>query len=70
MSFTPADLDALDRAIAGSELLVAYDSGKVRFRNLSELLVQRHLIYNYLRRQAGYQVPCARVCNTLPVRDI
>lgn len=41
MAYTQADLDALDRAIAGSKLEVQYGDRRVRYRSMDELLAAR-----------------------------
>lgn len=41
MAYTQADLDALDRAIAGSQLEVQYGDRRVRYRSMEELLSAR-----------------------------
>lgn len=41
MAYTQADLDALDRAIAGSQLEVQYGDRRVRYRSMDELLSAR-----------------------------
>jgi hypothetical protein len=41
MAYTQADLEKLDRAIAGSQLEVQYDGKRVRFRSTDELMRAR-----------------------------
>lgn len=41
MALTQADLDALDRAIASSQLEVQYADRRVKFRSMDELLKAR-----------------------------
>ncbi len=41
MAYTQADLEKLDRAIAGSQLEVQYDGKRVRFRSIDELMRAR-----------------------------
>lgn len=48
MAFTSADLAALDRAIASSELEVELEGRKVRFDNFDGLLKRRDFIAGQL----------------------
>jgi hypothetical protein len=51
MSYTQADLDRLDAAIASSELEVELDGSRVRYRSVSELRVARDHVATVLARQ-------------------
>lgn len=66
MAWTQADLDRIDAAIARPELLVAYDSGKVRYKDQLDLIKARRLIYNSIQLEAGKDVPCLTVCSLSP----
>lgn len=48
MAYTQADLDALDRAIAGSQLEVQYGDRRVRYRSMDELLSARQHVAQQL----------------------
>lgn len=41
MAYTQADLDALDRAITGSQLAVQLGDRRVQYRSMDELLAAR-----------------------------
>ena len=54
MAITSADLDALDRAIASSELEVDIDGRRVRYRSVQELIAARaHLAAVFATQQSG-----------------
>lgn len=44
MAFTPAQLDAVESAIASGELLVEYEGKKVQYRSMSDLIDARNLM--------------------------
>ena len=48
MAYTQADLDRLNRAIAGAELEVSYADKRVKFRSLDELIKARDLVQKEL----------------------
>lgn len=50
-NFTADDLAALERAIAGGELIVAYSDKRVQYRGLRDMMITRDLI----RRELGMQ---------------
>lgn len=52
MVLSASDLDALDRAIASSELEVEVDGRRVRYRSMSELMKARQHVEDAVRRQA------------------
>ena len=70
MAWNQTDLDRIDATIASGELLVAFDSGKVRYRNLDELLKIRQLIWNTIQAGKGVAVPCIKTCNLVPVSNL
>lgn len=53
MAYTQKDLDAINKAIAGSQLEVQYADKRVRYRSLEELERARRIIQNDLDRQEG-----------------
>jgi hypothetical protein len=53
MVYTQSDLDALDRAIAGSELEVQYGEKRVRFRSVDELRTARAHVAGQLAIASG-----------------
>lgn len=53
MAYTQKDLDAINKAIAGSQLEVQYADKRVRYRSLDELERARRIIQDDLDRQAG-----------------
>ena len=53
MAFTTADLTALDRAIAASELEVELEGRKVRFDNFDGLKARREFIVGQLTAAAA-----------------
>jgi hypothetical protein len=53
MALTQADLDALDRAIASSELEVEQDGKRVRFASFDDLLKRRVYVANALTSSAS-----------------
>ena len=60
MAFTTADLTALDRAIAASELEVELEGRRVRFDNFAGLVARRDFIVGQLanasvRRRSSYK---------------
>lgn len=61
MALTKADLDALDAAIATSELEVQVDGRKVRYRSIEELIKARNHVASVLanggttRRTGAYR---------------
>lgn len=57
MAYTQKDLDAINKAIAGSQLEVQYGDKRVRFRSLDELERARRIVQNDLDRQAGRRRP-------------
>ncbi len=57
MSHTQADLDRINRAIAGAELEVQYDGKRVKYRSLDELRAARALIQRDLDAQAKGRRP-------------
>jgi len=74
INFTDEDLVRIDAAIASGELLVAFggggSAGKVRYRDMKDLIYARQLIANTLDAQAGKEVPCAKICTMLPVSNL
>jgi hypothetical protein len=48
MALTQADLDALDRAIASSELEVEQDGKRVRYASFSDLKARREFVSGLL----------------------
>lgn len=57
MAYTQKDLDAIKKAIAGSQLEVQYGDKRVRFRSLDELERAGRIIQEDLDRQAGRRRP-------------
>lgn len=57
MAYTQKDLDAIEKAIAGSQLEVQYGDKRVRFRSLDELERARDAIRSGLDRAAGKRRP-------------
>lgn len=53
MAFTQADLDAIKKAIAGSQLEVQYADKRVKFRSLEELERAARMISAELAAAAG-----------------
>lgn len=53
MAYTQKDLDAINKAIAGSQLEVQYADKRVRYRSLDELERARRIIQGDLDRQAS-----------------
>jgi len=53
MAFTQKDLDAINRAIAGSQLEVQYGDKRVRYRTLDELERARGMIRKELDAASG-----------------
>lgn len=53
MAYTQADLEKLDRAIAGSQLEVQYDGKRVKFRSTAELLRARAHVERELSKGKG-----------------
>jgi hypothetical protein len=53
MSFTQADLDAIDSAIKSGTLRVEYQDKKVQYRSLSEMKEIRNLILKDLNTNLG-----------------
>jgi hypothetical protein len=53
MALTQTDLDALDAAIATSELEVEIDGRRVRYRKTSELLEARQHVAGVLKSASG-----------------
>ncbi|AWB32370.1 phage head-tail joining protein [Orrella marina] len=53
MAYTQKDLDAIEKAIAGSELEVQYGDKRIRFRSMDELERARDRIKLELNRAAG-----------------
>ena len=53
MAFTQAQLDALEAAIAGGELVVQYQDKKVQYRDLGEMMRIRDM----MRRDLGLVQP-------------
>lgn len=69
-NWTNDDLARIDAAIASGELLVAFDSGKVRYRNLDELLQIRLIIWESLQAAKGNPPNCLKVCQLVPVSNL
>lgn len=53
MAYTQKDLDAVKRAIAGSQLEVSYGDKRVKFRSIDELKQQARIIQSELDAAAG-----------------
>jgi hypothetical protein len=54
MAYTSADLDALDAAIAGGELIVQVNGRKIEYRSIDELLKARaHVAQQLQAAQPG-----------------
>lgn len=53
MAYTQKDLDAIEKAIAGSELEVQYGDKRIRFRSMDELERARDRIKLELNRASG-----------------
>lgn len=53
MAYSQADLDALDKAIAGSTLEVQYADRRVKYRSMDELLQARQHVANQLAAASG-----------------
>jgi hypothetical protein len=53
MAYTQADLDAVKKAIAGSQLEVQYGDKRVRFRSLEELERAKRMIAAELASASG-----------------
>jgi hypothetical protein len=53
MAYTQADLDALDAAIASSQLEVQYGDRRVKFRSTAELLQARQHVAAQLAATGG-----------------
>jgi len=53
MALSQNDLDALDLAIASSELEVEVDGRKVRYRSINELMTARNHVATVIARGAG-----------------
>jgi hypothetical protein len=53
MSYTQADLEALDRAIASSQLVVQYGDRRVQYRSMDELLRARQHVAEQLSAASG-----------------
>lgn len=53
MALSQSDLDALDLAIASSELEVEMDGRKVRYRSINELTQARNHVAAVISRNAG-----------------
>lgn len=52
MALTQTDLDALDHAIATSELEVEMEGRRVKYRSTADLLVARNHVANVIARGA------------------
>jgi hypothetical protein len=59
MAYTQADLDALDRAITGSQLEVQYGDRRVRYRSMDELLAARQHVAQQIARRHAAAARCA-----------
>jgi hypothetical protein len=55
MAYTQADLDALDRAIASSQLEVEYGDRRVKYRSMDELLSARQHVAQQLALASGHR---------------
>lgn len=53
MPITPSDLQALDRAIASSELEVQFADRRVRYRSVDEMLRARAHLEQLLAQEQG-----------------
>lgn len=53
MAYTQADLDALDRAIARSQLEVQFGDRRVRYRSMDELLTARKHVASQIAAASG-----------------
>lgn len=53
MAYTQSDLDALDAAIAGGELIVQVEGRKVQYRSIPELLQARAHVAQVLQSSAS-----------------
>lgn len=51
--YTKADLERVNRAIAGATLEVQYDGKRVRYRSMDELRRAREMILNDLAKQGS-----------------
>lgn len=69
-NWTSDDLKRIDAAIASGELLVAFDSGKVRYRNLDELLKIRQIIWDSIQASKGNPPQCIKTCQLVPVSNL
>lgn len=56
MAFTKDDIDALDEAIASSELTVKIDGREVTYRSLNDLLKAKRHILRTIARQNGVRI--------------
>lgn len=57
MAYTQADLDAVKKAIAGSQLEVQYGDKRVKYRSLDELERAARIIQSDLDCQSGRRRP-------------
>lgn len=53
MAYTQADLDALDAAIASSQLEVQYADRRVKYRSMGELLQARQHVASQIATATG-----------------
>lgn len=53
MAFTQSDLDAVKKAIAGSQLEVQYGDKRVKYRSFDELERAKRMIEDDLRAASG-----------------
>ena len=53
MAYVQADLDALDRAITGTQLEVQLSDRRVKYRNMDELLQARQHVAQQIAASAG-----------------
>lgn len=60
MSFTSADLDAIDRAIAAGELSIALGDMRITYRSIDELLAARDRIAGILAEESAPGRPSPR----------